>query len=110
SRLLERPTRGLMWGSRFLLIDSERIYAGCVHGLRTRSSTRLRAESPPKAYIPLLPQPKKRNPHSPHLAGRRTHIKPPGQTRKRAGDRGVEPRVAVLETTVLPIHQSPTQR
>ena len=24
-----------------------------------------------------------------------------------AGDRGVEPRVAVLETTVLPIHQSP---
>ena len=25
----------------------------------------------------------------------------------RAGDRGVEPRVAVLETTVLPIHQSP---
>ena len=25
----------------------------------------------------------------------------------KAGDRGVEPRVAVLETTVLPIHQSP---
>jgi hypothetical protein len=26
---------------------------------------------------------------------------------ERAGDRGVEPRVAVLETAVLPIHQSP---
>lgn len=26
---------------------------------------------------------------------------------RRAGDRGVEPRVAVLETAVLPIHQSP---
>src|SRR2546430_6279838 len=27
----------------------------------------------------------------------------------RAGDRGVEPRAAVLETTVLPIHQSPVE-
>jgi predicted GIY-YIG superfamily endonuclease len=66
---------------------------GIALGIESSRFERIDADRRQRAHHPAIGSRKPKTPENRGLA--------------EAGDRGVEPRVAVLETTVLPIHQSP---
>src|ERR1700733_1367126 len=102
---LRRTRAGSEWPRHSVAIASSppslpgALLVGTGVGTETVAGERIPADpcgTPPRRAHPAI--------------GSRKPKTPENRGQAKAGDRGVEPRVAVLETTVLPIHQSPTER
>jgi hypothetical protein len=101
-------------GLSAVLLRRPRSKSACSATASTRSNARKNgSEKPPKPEQASRPSTSAASERSsacrPHQAPKPRSPMRDSALQRRAGDPGIEPGVAVLETTVLPIHQSPSR-